>query len=88
MRTEIPEEQLFMAHPSSSGTVSPFSHCTQGSAEANAKTLLRGLIAVASKKEIKNHLHFYSVQHGETKGRKAANLQRNTDLIILIYFLM
>lgn len=87
MRTEIPEEQLFMAHPSSGGTVSPFSHCTQGSAEANAKTLLRGFIAVALKKEIK-HLYFCSVQHREAKGSKAANLQRNTDLTILISFLI
>lgn len=68
MRTEIPEEQLFMAHPSSRGAVSLFSHCTQGSAEANAKTLLRVFVAVASKKGIK---HLYcSVQHGETKGAK------------------
>lgn len=86
MRTEIPDEQLFMAHPSSSGTVSLFSHCTQGSAEACAKTLLRVFIAVALKKEIK-HLYFCSVQHEETKAGKAASLPRNTDLMKLIYFI-
>lgn len=52
MKAEIPE-QLFMALPSSRGTVSLFSQCTQGSAEADAKSLLRGFVAVALKKEIK-----------------------------------
>lgn len=69
MRTEIPEEQLFVAHPSSSGRDFLFSHCTQGSAEANAKTLLRGFIAVAPKKEIK-HLYFCSVQHKQREAKQ------------------
>lgn len=46
-----------------------------------------GFYSSSLKKEIK-HLYFCSVQHREAKGSKAANLQRNTDLTILISFLI
>lgn len=64
------EEELFMALPSSKITVSPFSHCTPGSAEANAKSLLRGFVAVALKREIKSLLFLLSAVQ-RSKGRQS-----------------
>lgn len=47
----------------------------------------KGFYSSGLEKEIK-HLYFFSVQHRETKGGKAANLQRSTDLMILTSFLI
>jgi len=88
MKAEIPAEQLCMALPSSRGTVSPLSLCTQGSAGASATSLLRDFVAVALKWEIKHLFCFCTVRFRETKGDKAVDLQRNADLMMLVSFLM
>lgn len=90
MKAKIPAEQLFVALPSSRGTISPFSHCMQGSAEANAKSLLTAFVAVAFKKEIliKHLFCFCSVLFREAKGVKVLDLQGNTDLMILMSVLI
>lgn len=69
-KAKPPGEQLVMALPSSRGTVSPFSHRTRGSAEVNAKSLLKGFVAVALKKEIK-HLFLQPSAVQRSKGRQS-----------------
>lgn len=88
MKAKIPEEQLLVALPSSGVTVSPFSHCTQDSAEANAESLLKAFVAVALKRETKHLFCFCSVQFREAKGDKTVDLQRSIDLMIIVSFLI
>lgn len=62
----------------------------QGSAEANAKSLLTFFVAVALKKEIliKHVFCFCSVLFREAEGVKVVDLQGNTDLVILMSVLI